>query len=144
MRGTLRLFLPAGFVILAGLACGKPQPIVPKKPVPQGTVLLYFSRKVQGPLDLSIDGIRIPVAAAAKKTKFRYLEVGGLAQGRHHVVLLSALEAFGPDQFDVDMVAGRGEFKVLLSQQLKSVLYGKPEPTPPAEGIPGVVVRLQP
>lgn len=144
MKGSLRLVLPAGFAILMGLACIKPKPIVPKKPVPGGTVMLYFTKKVEGPLDLTIDGTRIPVTKAGKKTKFRYLQVSGLPAGKHSLVLLSALEAFGPDQFEVNPDATRGEFKVLFAQDMKSVLYGSPEPIPATTGLPGVSARLEP
>jgi len=57
---------------------------------------------------------------------------------------MSPLEAFGPDQFDVDLVPGQGEFRVLFAQNLKSVLYGSPEPIPATEGLPGVSARLEP
>ena len=80
MKGTLRLLLPAT-CILAGLACGKPQPIVAGRPLPAGTVLFQFTRKIQGPVELTIDGSRIPVARQGKK-KFRRLEVTGLARAR--------------------------------------------------------------
>jgi len=143
MKGSLRLVLPATCILLAGLACGKPQPIVPPRPVPAGTVLFQFTRKVIGPIDLSVDGIRVPVVKVGKK-KFRRLEVSGLALGKHRFVLLSPLEAFGPDQIDLDLGAAKGEFKVLFAQELKSVLYGSPEPMPAANGIPGVQARLQP
>ncbi|BDU72672.1 hypothetical protein [Mesoterricola silvestris] len=132
----------AGCVILAaGLACGKPKAIKPSKPVPAGTVLLQFTKKVDGPVDLTIDGIRIPVQQTSKKCK--RLTITGLAAGKHHLVLLSALDAFGPDQIDIEVTPGQGVFQVLFSQQFKAVLYGKPEPTPQAEGIPGVVARLE-
>jgi len=144
MKGSLRLVLPASIVILAGLACGKPQPIVPGKPVPSGTAILYFTKKVRGPLDLTIDGVRVPVTKAGNKKSYRRLEVAGLALGKHRFVLLSQQEAFGPDQIELELGAGRGVFKVLFAQELKSVLYGTPEPIPAAVGIPGVQARLQP
>jgi hypothetical protein len=143
MKEFLKSTALAGCVILAaGVACGKPKAIKPGKPVPAGTVLLQFTKKVQGPVDLTIDGMRIPVQNVAKKGK--HLVISGLANGKHHIVLLSAKDAFGPDQLDMELTEGHGEFKVLFSQQFNSVLYGKPEPTPAAEGIPGVVARLQP
>jgi len=143
MRGSLRLVLPATCIVCAGLACGRPQPIVPSKPVPAGTVLFQFTQKVEGPLELTIDGIRVNVGKESKK-KCKHLEVSGLAPGRHRFVMLSPLEAFGPDQIEVELGAGRGEFRVVFAQNLKSVLYGSPEPVPAAAGIPGVQARLQP
>jgi len=143
MKGSLRLVLPATCIVLAGLACGKPQPIVPRRPVPVGTVLFQFTRKVEGPLELTIDGNRVPVAKRGRK-KCLHLEVSGFAQGRHRFVLLSPLEAFGPDQIELELGAAKGEFKVLFAQELKSVLYGNPEPLPASSGIPGVQAQLIP
>jgi hypothetical protein len=144
MKGSLRLVLPATCVILGAVACGKPQPIVPSKPVPAGTVLFQFTKKVQGPLELTIDGVRVQVEQAKSNKPCPRLEISGLAQGRHHFVLLSTLAAFGPDQFDLELGAAKGEFKVLFAQQFQAVLYGTPEPAPAAVGIPGVRARLQP
>jgi hypothetical protein len=135
--------LPATCIVCAGLACGKPQPIVPSRPVPAGTVLFQFTRKVEGPLDLTVDGIRVPVTKASRK-KCLYLQVSGLAPGRHRFTLLSPLEAFGPDQLEVELGQGQGSFKVLFSTEFKSVLYGSPEPVPVAAGIPGVRALLEP
>jgi hypothetical protein len=134
----------ASACVLAALAlgCSKPKPIQPRRPVPQGTVELQFTAKVEGPVDLTIDGMRMPVEKAGKKCK--RIVISGLPLGKHHIVLLSALDAFGPDQLDVELGEGKGVFQVLFSQQYNSVLYGKPEPTPTAEGIPGVTARLQP
>ena len=143
MMGSLRKAAFAGCMMMAaGLACGKPQAIKPSKPVPPGTVLFQFTKKVDGPVDLAIDGMSVPVAQSKKKCK--HLTITGLAVGKHHVVLLSALDAFGPDQVDVEVAADKGVFQVLYSQQFNAVLYGKPEPMPQAEGIPGVVARLEP
>jgi len=143
MRGLLRQAVPV-VVVAAGLGCAKPKPIVPERPVPAGTVLFLFTRKVEGPVDLTVDGTRVPVLKATSKKKCKRLEVSGLAPGRHRFVLLSPLEAFGPDQMDVELGTARGEFRVLFAQDLNSVLYGKPEPAPPATGIPGVQARLEP
>ncbi len=129
--------------IMAGLACRTPQPIVPPRPVPPGTVLLQFTKKVAGPVELTVDGTRVPVDQVAKKKGLR-LEISGLAQGRHSLVLMSPLEAFGPDQVEVDLGPAAGVFQVIFAQQFQSVLYGSPDPAPAAAGLPGVKARLQP
>jgi hypothetical protein len=105
-------------------------------------MLFQFTRKVQGPVELTVDGIRVPVTTNGKKCK--HLAVTGLAAGKHRFVLLSALDAFSPDQVEADLPAGSGAFKVLFSQQFNSVLYGKAEPAPAADGIPGVKASLLP
>ena len=143
MKGTLKQVVLGGCLIAAaGLACRKPKPILPSKPVPAGTVFFQFTKKVEGPVELTVDGTRIPVLQASKKCK--HLSVSGLAEGKHHLVLLSPLDAFGPDQIDVELAPGKGEFRVLFAQQFRSVLYGKPEPSPTAEGLPGVKANLLP
>ena len=144
MMGSLKQVVLGGcLVVAAGLACGKPRPVLPHKPVPPGTILLMFTQKVQGPLDLTVDGLRVPVDNKAER-KCKQLFITGLASGKHHLVLLSALEAFSPDQLDVEVTPGKGDFRVLFAQQFKSVLYGKPEPMPPADAIPGVKATLEP
>lgn len=141
MKGMPMRTALACCLVLAGLGCAKPKALKPRKPVPAGTVEFQFTHKVKGPIDLTVDGIRIPVQASGKKCLHLY--VRGLPLGKHHLALLSALEAFGPDQVDVDLKEDKGEFVVLFSQEFNSVLYGKPEPTPVAEGIPGVVAKLE-
>ena len=144
MMGSLKQVVLGGcLVVAAGLACGKPRPVLPHKPVPPGTILLMFTQKVQGPLDLTVDGLRVPVDNKAERM-CKQLFVTGLAVGKHHLVLLSPLEAFSPDQVEVELTAGKGEYRVLFAQQFKSVLYGKPEPVPPADAIPGVKATLEP
>jgi hypothetical protein len=143
MKGSLKQVVLAGcLIVAAGVACRKPVPILPKKPVPAGTVLFQFTKKVEGPVELTVDGIRIPVGKVGKKCQ--HLAVTGLAAGKHQLILLSPLDAFGPDQIEVELTPTSGVFKLLFAQQFKSVLYGKPEPTPPADGIPGVKASLQP
>jgi len=144
MRGIIRLAVPALAVLVAALACAKPKPIVPERPVPAGTALFLFTRKIEGTVDLTVDGVRVPVARAAARKKCKRLRVAGLAPGVHRFLLLSPLEAFGPDQLDVDLGAAHGEYRVLFTQDLKSVLYGQPEPAPAATGIPGVQATLEP
>ena len=143
MKGSLKQVVLAGcWVLAAGMACGKPKPIQPAKPVPEGSVLFQFTKKVEGPVELTVDGTRIPVNQTARKCL--HLSVTGLALGKHRLTLLSPQDAFGPDQLDLDLPAGRGVFKVLFSQQFTSVLYGKPEAVPASDGLPGVKATLQP
>jgi len=144
MKGSLKQVMLGGcLIVAAGLACGKPRPILPRKPVPPGTVLFQFTRKVLGPLELTVDGVRVPVENPDERMG-KLLNISGLALGKHHIVLLSPLDAFGPDQIDVELTAAGGFFKVLYAQQFKSVLYGKPEPVPTADAIPGVKAALEP
>ena len=115
-------------------------PLTPKTPVPAGTAVLRFTRKVHGPLELSLDGTRIPVAQYPKGAKS--LVIKGLAPGKHRFFLSSAREIFSPDLADLDMPGDKGIYQIVLTQKFDAVLYGQPDPLPPAEGLPGVSAAL--
>lgn len=129
-------------MVLPGLGCAKLRN-KPVKAVPEGTVLFAFNRKVRGPVDLTLDGIRVPVAPVAKDKPARSLVVTGLAPGKHRFFLSSPRDAFGPDQGEFQVVAGQGTRIVTFVQAFNAVLYGKSEALPAAEGIPGVKARLE-
>lgn len=136
----------AGFALLTVLGCNRPKAIhsVAKSApvnVPGGTLTLAFTRKVQGPLELSLDGIRIPVKQGPKGGKT--LLVSGIAEGRHRYFVESNRDAFGPDQGELEMSATQGVYYVIFAQRFEAVLYGKNTPTPPAEGLPGVSAILK-
>ncbi len=146
MKQTYRLAFLSGFALLAVLGCNRPKAIhsVAKAApvnVPGGTLILAFTRKVLGPLELSLDGVRIPVKQSAKGGKT--LVVTGIAEGRHRYFLESNRDAFGPDQGDLEMSATKGVYYVVFAQRFEAVLHGKAAPTPPAEGIPGVSAILK-
>ncbi len=121
------------------LGCRK-VPLVPSHPVPTGTVIIRFTRTVKGPVELSLDGSRIPVQQLPKGA--RSLEIRGLAPGKHRYFLTSQRETFSPDMGELDLPANGGLYQVTLTQRLDSVLYGKPDPVPVAEGLPGVAAVL--
>jgi len=133
--------LPA--LVLLGAAtfvgCSK-VPLTPRHPIPAGTVVFRFTREVRGPVEFTLDGTRIPVQQAPKGA--RSLEVKGLATGKHRFFLTSQRESFSPDAGELDLPADKGLYQVTLTQKLDSVLYGKPDPLPTAEGIPGVTAIL--
>lgn len=132
----------AGIVALAP-GCRQPDgPPKPAKPIPAGAVRIHFTKKVTGPLEVTLDGMRIPVAPSKKK--FQNVLISGLKPGRHTYFLSSPQDAFGPDQGTWDVFPDRGTYAVLLVQNYKAVIYGKLDPLPPAEGIPGVKVQLEP
>jgi L-2-hydroxyglutarate oxidase LhgO len=70
--------------------------------------------------------------------------VSGLAAGTHRYFLSSPKDAFGPDHGEVAMPQDQGIFLVNFAQHFNAVLYGKPEPAAPTEGIPGVTARMEP
>lgn len=121
------------------LGCRK-VPLVPSSPIPAGTAVFRFTRPVNGPVELSIDGARIPVQQLPKAAKS--LIVKGLAPGKHRFFLTSQREIFSPDLGELEMVGDKGIYQVTLTQRLDSVLYGKPDPLPLAEGLPGVTATL--
>jgi hypothetical protein len=108
-------------------------------------LLIHFTSQVEGPIELIIDGVRVPVATPKKKKKkTQNLVISGLEPGGHRYFLSSPREAFGPDHDVVDLPADRGIFIVNFAQRFNSVLYGTSEPMPPAPGIPGVNATLEP
>lgn len=130
-------------LVLLGVAsfvgCRK-VPLTPSSPIPSGTTVFRFTRAVRGPVELSLDGARIPVQQLPKGAKS--LVVKGLAPGKHRFFLTSQRETFSPDQGELDMGTDKGIYQVTLTQKLESVLYGKPDPLPTAEGLPGVTATL--
>ncbi|HJW32043.1 MAG TPA: hypothetical protein VJ505_01635 [Holophagaceae bacterium] len=122
------------------IAC-KGIPLKPAKPLPPGMVMFRFTKSVAGPLDLSIDGIRIPVTQSKKGGKV--LRVEGLQAGKHKIFISSPRDAFSPDQTEISLPDDGGLYDVIFAQRFNAVLYGKPSETPAAEGIPGVKASLQ-
>lgn len=130
----------AAVAVLALAACKK-IPLKPAKPLPAGTVVLHFTRAVKGPLDLSIDGTRIPVAQGPKGGQV--LTVEGLQPGRHRFFISSPQDAFSPDQAEIQLPDDGGYYEVVFAQRFEAVLYGKPAESPAAEGLPGVKASLK-
>lgn len=141
MRGFQPLAAMAGIALVAMTGCSKAKVFTPSRPLPAGTLLIHFTKPVDGPIDLLVDGVRIPVTAPRKKA--HNLTISGLAAGNHRYFISSPREAFGPDHGDVTLPPDQGIFLVNFSQHFNAVLYGKPEPTPPAPGLPGVTARLE-
>lgn len=135
------LALPA--LVLMGatsfLACRK-VPLTPSAPIPAGSVVFRFTRAVRGPVELTLDGTRIPVQQSPKAAII--LQVKGLTPGKHRFFLTSQRETFSPDGGELDLPANQGLYQVTLTQRLEAVLYGKPDPLPTAEGLPGVTATL--
>ncbi len=137
-----RFAVPALLLCLGGgatMGCHR-VPLTSPTPLATGTVLLRFTRKVHGPLELSLDGTRIPVSQYPKGA--RSLMIKGLTPGQHRFFLASAREVFSPDSGELDLPAGKGLYKIVLTQTFDAVLYGKPDPLPPAEGLPGVSATM--
>lgn len=141
MRRWLAPFILV-LMVLPGLGCAKLRN-KPVKAVPEGTVLFAFNRKVRGPVELTLDGVRVPVAPVTKNKAARSLVVTGIAPGKHRFFLSSPRDAFGPDQGDFEVTAGQGTRVFTFVQAFNAVLYGKSEELPAAEGIPGVKARLE-
>jgi hypothetical protein len=132
--------LPA-LVIMGAVFLGcRKVPLTPSHPVPAGEVIFRFTTTVRGPVELTLDGTRIPVQQLPKGAIS--LLVKGLAPGKHRFFLTSQRETFSPDTGDLDMSSDKGIYQVTLAQHLEAVLYGKPDPLPAAEGIPGVTATL--
>lgn len=134
-----RLALPALLLLAPATACRK-IPLTPKKALPAGTLVLRFSRVLKGPLDLTLDDVRVPVEV---KKKGNALVITGLSVGLHRYFLSSPQDAFGPASGQVSLSDDRGGYEVVLAQHLNAELYGKPADAAPATGLPGVTARLE-
>jgi len=143
-RSLKSALLATTLLLVAGVACSKKVASKPTKPVPAGTVLFQFTRKVQGPVELTLDGVRIPVEPTRKDKKARSLVVSGISAGKHRFFLYSPRDAFGPDQGEFELTGNQGVYLVTFAQAFDAVLYGKAEALPPSEGLPGVKARLEP
>jgi hypothetical protein len=123
----------------AFMGCSK-IPLTPRSPVPAGSVVFRFTKVVRGPVEFTLDGTRIPVQQLPKGAIS--LQVKGLTPGKHRFFLTSQRETFSPDMGELDLASDKGLYLVTLTQGLDAVLYGKPDPLPTAEGIPGVTAVL--
>ncbi len=139
---TSRPLAPAALLLMAlpFLGCRK-IPLTPSKPIPAGSVLFRFTRAIRGPLEVTLDGARLPVKPLPKAA--RSLLVQGLAPGKHRFFLTSQREAFNPDLSELELTSGQGVYLVTLVQPMDAVLYGKPDLLPAADGLPGVSATLQ-
>lgn len=135
--------LQCGAILAVGVlaGCGMRTPTLPTRNVPPGVVMFRFTRKVKGPVELTLDGVRVPVSQKIKAGQ--HLVVKGLAPGRHKYFLMGSKEAFGPDQGEFEVRPGGGLYLVTFSTNFDAVLYGKGEAAPAAEGIPGVQASLE-
>jgi hypothetical protein len=88
-----------------------------------------FTSRVRGPLELTINGSRVPVEQRAKRA--RTLTVSGLAPGTHRYFFYCPDEAIGPDLGEFEMGPDAGVFQVHFSQRLRVAYH---EPAAPAPG----------
>jgi hypothetical protein len=144
MRSSLKsALLVSVLALVVGVACSNKVASRPTKPVPVGTVLFRFTRKVQGPVELTLDGVRIPVEPLKKGKKAQSLVLTGITTGKHRFFLYSPRDAFGPDQGEFEATGTQGLYLVTFAQSFNAVLYGQAEALPPAAGVPGVKARLE-
>jgi hypothetical protein len=137
----LHPILPAMVFLGAATFLGcKKVPLTPSHPVLAGEAVFRFTSAVRGPVELTLDGTRIPVQQLPKGAVS--LLVKGLTPGKHRFFLTSQRETFSPDMGELDMATDKGIYQVTLTQRLDAVLYGKPDPLPTAEGLPGVTAVL--
>jgi len=129
-------------IALATVGCKGTKPILPKRPLPSGTFQVQFTKKIRGPLELTINGERVPVAQ--KKKKARTLTVTGLPVGAHRYFLYCPADVMGPDLGDIEMGPDAGVFQVHFSQRMR-VAYRDPshEAAQKAAGTGGIAAVLE-
>jgi hypothetical protein len=142
IRATDIFGLAAAAAMVAMLGCKEVKPVLPKKPLATGTYQMHFTRKVLGPLDITIDGIRIPIEQ--KKKKGRTLTISGLSEGKHTYFLVAYREIIGPDLGEIEIGPTEGVFRVHFAKRLK-LAFANPTlaSVPTAPGIPGVTAVLE-
>ena len=144
MSGTKYFGVMAGAALAVAVGCTTTalRPFLPRKPLPPGTLQMQFTRKITGPVDLTIDGTRIPITQKNKKAQV--LTVSGLSQGKHSYFIASHADVIGPDFGEFEVGPTEGVFQVHFAQKLKAVLFDTGEATAPsAEGLPGVTAVLE-
>ncbi|MCL1894510.1 MAG: hypothetical protein FWG02_09825 [Holophagaceae bacterium] len=129
----------AFFFTLTG--CKGVRPILPAKKLPPDTLQMYFVKKISGPVDLTIDGTRIPVVQKQKKVQL--LTISGLSLGKHYYFITSHVDAIGPDYGEFEIGSDEGVFQIHFSNRLKAALLETGHSVPVAEGIPGVKAILE-
>jgi hypothetical protein len=144
MKGALKAMPLLGVFLLIGIGCASSKIVpLPTHNAPAGKVVFQFTKKVAGPVDLSLDGVRVPVTPKGKNRKAKTLVITGLSAGAHRYFLSSPQDAMGPDQGTFEVNPKQGLRVYFLSQPLKAVLYGNPEPLPTPEGLPGVQAHME-
>ncbi|MDR0498741.1 MAG: hypothetical protein LBH03_03265 [Holophagales bacterium] len=143
MKGTKIFGLAALSALAVTVGCTMALlPFIPQKPLPPGTFQMQFTRKIVGPVDLTINGVRVPVTQKNKKAQV--LIVSGLSQGKHTYFIASHLDIIGPDFGEFEMDSDKGVFQVHFAQKLKATLYDTGETlAPKPEGISGVTAVLE-
>jgi hypothetical protein len=141
MLGTKRFGIAVVVVLASMLGCKGVRPILPRKPLPPDTIQMHFIRKISGPLDITIDGVRIPVEQ--KKKKAQLLTIRGLSQGKHYYFISSPHDLIGPDLGDFEIGPDEGIFQIHFANRLKVALVEAGAPAPEAEGIAGVTAVLE-
>jgi hypothetical protein len=132
----------AALAVSAALAagCRAARPILPRRPLPPGTFQARFTSRIRGPLELTIDGSRVPVEQ--KRKRARTLTVSGLAPGAHRYFFFCPAEAIGPDAGEFEIGPGPGVFQVHFSQRLRAA-YAEPPQAPPRPQAGGVAAVLE-
>jgi len=142
IKATSIFGLAAAMAVVAMLGCKELKPVTPKRPLAAGTLQMHFTRKVLGPLDITIDGIRVPIEQ--KKKKGRTLTISGLSEGKHTYFLVAYREIIGPDLGEFEIGPDGGVFQVHFAKRLK-LAFANPTlaSVPTAPGIPGVTAVLE-
>jgi hypothetical protein len=128
--GTAAAALAAAAAIAPLAGCRGAKPILPRRPLPSGTFQVQFTSRLRGPLELTINGSRVPVEQ--RKKRARTLTVSGLPVGTHRYFFFCPAEVVGPDLGEIEMGPDGGVFQVHFSQRLR-VAY----PEPAQEAAPG-------
>lgn len=109
--------------------------------LPPGTLVLQFSKKVKGPIDLNIDGVRIKVDQSGKGGDT--LIITGLEPTVHRFTIASPNDAFGPSSSDVVLPDDQGIVVPVFSQSFEAILYGNYSTPAPADNPSNIKATLR-
>jgi len=136
------IVITAAVALALAVDCKKARPILPKSPLPPGTFQIQFTSKVSGPVELALNGVRIPVEQ--KKKKAKRLTISGLSLGTHRYFIASQVDVIGPDVGEVEIGPDSGVFQVHFAQRLKVAAYTAAQAAAPRpESVSGVTAVLE-
>ncbi len=133
MQHLMSKYIFVSLLLIATLSCSSifstPQAL--SKSLPPGTLVLKFTRNIKGPIELSIDGVRINVEQTNKGGNA--LTVSGLEIGAHQFLISSQNDAFGPNSSEFALPDDEGIIIPIFSQSFNSILYGNTSSAPAPE-----------
>jgi len=122
--------------VLSATACG-PMKVneMQKIGVKNHTLVIYFSRKMKHPFELSIDGTKVPVAAPGTG---RLLQIHNIKPGEHHIRIVSNWYIFSQPVRDISYTPDKDETAIVFS----ALKYSESTRPVQEKDTPGILKRM--